>query len=402
MWKKKRIMLLVSCMLLFTFLMACKAENGETGQEGGLNNGKIGTEKFADRQKSEIGDSDKVESGSGNARNQMNSEEEVKIKKIEETSAKEAKSKHTEEASVKEAKSKQTKEVSVKEAKSKHTKETSAKEAKSKQTKEASGKGDKTKETKEIADNGNKTKQTKEASGQGDKTKETKEAAAYSDKTNKTQEDKVMNVANVKDKTNFYGIEFTEDSEIFARIKGKSYKDNCTVPVCDLRYLHVLHIGFDGETHEGEIVCHKLIAEDLLEIFEELYNAKYPIEKIKLVDEYNADDEASMAANNSSSFNFRFISYTKKISKHGYGLAMDINTLYNPYVKTVNGQLSIEPANAAEYVDRSKDFPHKIDENDLAYKLFVSHGFEWGGAWKNSKDYQHFEVPDSVVKKLSY
>ena len=210
----------------------------------------------------------------------------------------------------------------------------------------------------------------------------------------------IMNTADVKDKANFYAVEFTEESEIFTRIKGKSYKDNCTVPLSDLRYLHVLHVGFDGKTHDGEIICNKYIADDLLEIFEELYEAKYPIEKVKLVDEYDADDEASMADNNSSSFNFRYISYTTKISKHGYGLAMDINTLYNPYVKTVNGKLSIEPANAADYVDRSKDFEYKIDEDDLAYKLFKAHGFEWGGSWKSSKDYQHFEVPDSVVKTL--
>ncbi|CBK73923.1 hypothetical protein CIY_10720 [Butyrivibrio fibrisolvens 16/4] len=209
-----------------------------------------------------------------------------------------------------------------------------------------------------------------------------------------------MNQEESKENKDFYSIEFDKNSEIFARIKGKSYKDDCTVPVSDLRYLHVLHVGFDGESHEGEIICNKYIADDLLEIFQALYEAKYPIEKIKLVDEYYADDERSMADNNSSSFNFRFISHTTKISKHGYGLAMDINTLYNPYVKTVNGKLSIEPANAADYVDRSQDFPYKIDENDLAYQLFIAHGFQWGGAWKNSKDYQHFEVPDSVVKKL--
>ena len=203
-----------------------------------------------------------------------------------------------------------------------------------------------------------------------------------------------------KKNMDFYSLEFDKDSEIFARINGLSYKDNCTVPVSDLRYLHVLHFGFDGKSHEGEIICNKYIADDLLDIFQKLYEAKYPIEKIKLVDEYGADDEKSMADNNSSSFNFRFISYTTKISKHGYGLAMDINTLYNPYVKTVDGRLSVEPANATDYVDRTTDFPYKIDDEDLAYKLFIEHGFEWGGAWKNSKDYQHFEVPDSVVKKL--
>ena len=73
------------------------------------------------------------------------------------------------------------------------------------------------------------------------------------------------------------------------------------------------------------------------------------------------------------------------------GMAVDINTLYNPYVKTVDGEQSIEPANAADYVDRSKDFLHKIDHDDLCYKLFMEHGFEWGGDWKHSKDYQHFE-----------
>jgi hypothetical protein len=209
--------------------------------------------------------------------------------------------------------------------------------------------------------------------------------------------EQVVSMAEEKD---FYSLEFTKDSEIFNRIQGKSYKDNCTVPVEDLRYLHVLHIGFDGDIHEGEIICNKYIADDLLEIFEELYEANYPIEKIRLVDEYDADDQRSMSDNNSSSFNFRFISHTNKISKHGYGLAMDINTLYNPYVKTVDGTLYIEPANAAAYADRSQDFPYKIDENDLAYKLFSEHGFQWGGSWNSSKDYQHFEVPDSVVKKL--
>ena len=179
--------------------------------------------------------------------------------------------------------------------------------------------------------------------------------------------------------------------DIFAKMQGKSYKDDCTVPRDDLRYVHVLHMGFDGEVKEGELVVSKKIADDVLEIFEELYKADYPIEKVRLVDEYDADDEASMSDNNSSAFNFRFISHTTRISKHGLGMAVDINTRYNPYVKTVNGKLSIEPANGADYVDRSKDFPYKIDHDDLCYKLFKEHGFTWGGDWTHSKDYQHFE-----------
>lgn len=187
----------------------------------------------------------------------------------------------------------------------------------------------------------------------------------------------------------FYISGITDD--IFARMQGKSYKEDCTVPREDLRYVHVLHMGFDGEAKDGELVVNKAIADDVLAIFEELYKADYPIEKVRLVDEYDADDEASMSDNNSSAFNFRFISHTTRISKHGLGMAVDINTRYNPYVKTVNGKLSIEPANGADYVDRSKDFPHKIDHDDLCYKLFTEHGFTWGGDWTHSKDYQHFE-----------
>ena len=191
------------------------------------------------------------------------------------------------------------------------------------------------------------------------------------------------------DDKDFYAIEIND--AIFSRIKGKSYKDNCTVPLSELRYLHVLHVGFDGETHEGELICNVSIADDLLDIFRKLYDAKYQIEKIRLVDEYNADDELSMRDNNSSCFNFRFISHTTRVSKHGLGIAVDINTLYNPYVKVVGDKTIIEPATAGEYVDRTKNFPHKIDENDLCYKLFTEHGFEWGGHWQSVKDYQHFE-----------
>ena len=86
-----------------------------------------------------------------------------------------------------------------------------------------------------------------------------------------------------------------------------------------------------------------------------------------------------MSDNNSSAFNFRFISHYKDIEAwNGNGGGYQ-HFLYNPYVKTVDGELSIEPANAADYVDRSKDFSHKIDHDDLCYKLFTEHGFEWGG-----------------------
>ena len=180
--------------------------------------------------------------------------------------------------------------------------------------------------------------------------------------------------------------------DIFEKMQGKSYKENCTVPREELRYLHILHVGFDNNTHEGELIVNKRIAEDVLDIFKELYKAGYQIEKVRLIDEYNAQDELSMRDNNSSAFNFRYISYSTTLSKHAMGLAVDINTLYNPYIKQVDGRLNIEPANAVNYVDRNRQFPYKIDHDDLCYKLFTKYGFEWGGDWEDSKDYQHFEI----------
>lgn len=183
-------------------------------------------------------------------------------------------------------------------------------------------------------------------------------------------------------------------NELLERMQGKTYKDECTVPVSELRYIHIMHKTLDGSSREGELVSNAKIAQLLLEIFKELYKADYPIEKIRLVDEYDANDEKSMADNNSSCFNFRFISFTRTVSKHGIGLAVDINPLYNPYIKMADGALDIEPSNSAPYVDRTAVFPYKIDHNDLAYKLFISHGFEWGGDWDGVKDYQHFEFAE--------
>ena len=220
---------------------------------------------------------------------------------------------------------------------------------------------------------------------------ESRETEAETAPESRRAEEETMDTENA-----FYSTEITD--ELMERMRGKSWKDSCTLPREDLRYLHLLHRDLEGEIREGEMVCNVHIADTLLSIFRELYEAGYPIEKICLVDEYDAEDERSMADNNSSCFNFRFVSYTKKVSKHGLGMAVDINPLYNPYVKTVSGRLNIEPANGSPYVDRTGEFPCKIDENDLCYKAFTSRGFSWGGSWRNSKDYQHFEVPTEVIR----
>lgn len=161
----------------------------------------------------------------------------------------------------------------------------------------------------------------------------------------------------------------------------------------DLCYLSVLHYDFNGNVKTGELICNKGIVEDLAEIFYELYLNEYQIEKIRLVDEYMGDDETSMEDNNTSCFNYRTVPNSNSMSKHALGCAIDINPFYNPYIVTnrAEGTTTVSPAGSDAYVDRSASFEHKIDTDDLCYRLFKEHGFEWGGSWKNSKDYQHFQ-----------
>lgn len=181
-------------------------------------------------------------------------------------------------------------------------------------------------------------------------------------------------------------------AEVQQRIMGISYQENDNISIGELRYLRVLHVGFDGQTYIGELLVNQAIAEDVLEIMKELYENKYAVERMVLVDDYGADDEQSMEDNNTSAFNYREIAGTRRMSRHSLGLAIDINPRYNPYVKhKSNGETVISPVNGAEYADRSQEFAHKIDENDLCYRLFTEHGFTWGGSWNSVKDYQHFE-----------
>lgn len=162
----------------------------------------------------------------------------------------------------------------------------------------------------------------------------------------------------------------------------------------DLCYMNVLYYDFNGEVQTGELICNKKLAQDFVEIFYELYLNEYQIEKIRLVDEYGGDDTASMLDNNTSCFNYRVVDGSTSLSKHAMGCAIDINPFYNPYVvfnKNGSGETYISPEGSEIYADRSQNFPYKIDENDLCYKLFKEHGFTWGGDWNSCKDYQHFQ-----------
>lgn len=175
-------------------------------------------------------------------------------------------------------------------------------------------------------------------------------------------------------------------------MQGKTYHENPNIQRADLRHIRVLHWDYDGKTHRGEMVCNKLIAEDLIDIFRQLYKAHYPIERMVLPDNYDADDERQMRDNNTSCFCYRVVANSKTLSKHAMGMAVDLNTLYNPYYRRYPSEkVVIQPTTGKPYCDRSKKFRYKITSDDLACRLFKKHGFTWGGDWKSHKDYQHFE-----------
>ncbi len=159
------------------------------------------------------------------------------------------------------------------------------------------------------------------------------------------------------------------------------------IDIKDLSYLQITYWGFDEKSHIGEMIVNKKVAQEILDIFKEVYENKYPIEKIRLIDEYGANDEESMQDNNTSAFCYRVVKNSKKLSNHSLGIAIDVNPLYNPYI---DGK-RIEPANAGIYKDRNINVKGLIKKGDALYNAFIKRGWTWGGNWKTKKDYQHFE-----------
>ena len=177
------------------------------------------------------------------------------------------------------------------------------------------------------------------------------------------------------------------------KIMGVSYRENPDISLDELRYVRIIHYDFSGQIQEGELIVNQRIAYATMKAFYELYKWEYPIESVRLVDDYEGDDELSMEANNSSAFNYRTVEGRTQLSKHALGMAIDINPRINPYVRE-DGYF---PKNATEYLERDPKLckgehaDKMIHRKDIAYRIFKRNGFSWGGDWKDSKDYQHFE-----------
>ncbi len=201
----------------------------------------------------------------------------------------------------------------------------------------------------------------------------------------------------VTDPSVYFTISSIEEGDpVYERIYGKTFPDQNDIALSDLRYLQLLHYNYDHEVQLGEMIVNAAIAQEISDIFRQLFDSEYEIYSMYLADEFwtgdaLSTDTASMAADNTSCFSYRPITTSGNLSRHALGMAIDLNPLENPYVKGTDSGWVIDPPEGEAYTDRSLDNAHYIDQNDLAYELFTEAGYTWGGNWRTLKDYQHFE-----------
>ena len=175
-------------------------------------------------------------------------------------------------------------------------------------------------------------------------------------------------------------------------IKGNTWEKGCPVPLENLRYLRIKHIDFNGKDQMGEMIVHKEVSEEVTKIFQALYDANYPINKMRLVSDYKGSDWESIEADNTSAFNCRKATGSKKFSKHSYGKAIDINPIENPYIfkSGKSSHTASAPFLKRKRTGNSASQKAMLLPNDKATKIFRKYGWKWGGDWSGVKDYQHF------------
>jgi hypothetical protein len=167
---------------------------------------------------------------------------------------------------------------------------------------------------------------------------------------------------------------------------GQSWSSACPVALADLRYLTLSFRGFDGRAHTGEMVVHQSVADDVVEVFRQLFAADFPIEEMRLPTTADLTAAPTGDGNNSASYVCRAARGQKTWSQHAYGLAVDINPFHNPLVK----RDLVVPELANAYADRADVRPGMHVRGGAAVEAFASVGWEWGGDWRSSKDYMHF------------
>lgn len=195
-------------------------------------------------------------------------------------------------------------------------------------------------------------------------------------------------------------------------LRKNIWSPNCPVSLDRLNLLKVSYIDFENNHHhDGSLVVFDVIADNVLNIFRILYQKSFPINSIKLINDYDGDDKKSMIANNSSSFMYRPIENSNLISLHSYGLAIDINPLQNPYLTTEYNigktAVNVYPPQGMEFINRRNIRPGMVesvlDENNLTIiNIFEQNNFSiWGGRWNYPIDWHHFQVTRKQAETLA-
>jgi hypothetical protein len=172
---------------------------------------------------------------------------------------------------------------------------------------------------------------------------------------------------------------------------GATWRPGCPVPLADLRYVTVSFQGFDGRPHTGELVVHQRVADQLVSVFAQLHQARFPIEEMRLVTTADLRAPPTGDGNNTAAFVCRRARKQTRWSAHAYGLAVDLNPFQNPYRR---GDLVL-PELASAYLDRDRQRPGMIRPGDVVTKAFAAIGWSWGGTWRSPTDHMHFSATGS-------
>jgi hypothetical protein len=164
-----------------------------------------------------------------------------------------------------------------------------------------------------------------------------------------------------------------------------SYRAGCPVAPAELRTVHVAYWDFVGAPQVGAVVVARRQARAILGVFRTLWNARFPIRRLQPVSRYRGSDDASMAADNTSAFNCRFVGGTRRWSMHAYGEAIDVNPVENPYVRGS----TVSPASGRAYLDRSRHRKGMAVPGGVLVRAFAAAGWKWGASFG---DYQHFST----------
>jgi hypothetical protein len=183
-----------------------------------------------------------------------------------------------------------------------------------------------------------------------------------------------------------------------AQMRGTTWSPGCPVPLDDLRVLHFNYWGFGGNVERGPMVVNASVADDVLWVFHQLFNARFPIKRVALATPFRPHSFAQHRRITShrsvtASFNCRpvvtALGPADTFSQHSYGLAIDLNPLQNPYV-TSDG--FVRNRAAEPYLDRTRQLEGMIHEGDVVFRSFAAIGWSWGGDWSGDKDYMHFSL----------